>query len=130
MKAEIICCSCLKLIDVETAFCQHCGQPIGVMITIDPVQAILTEGILYEKASTSPRKLIVVIGMLLLWGSFFALGLCLIAREVYLEHLTDYDFKQWVGFIGITLYLAFSGIISFKTLINFHTYRKRNEPSV
>src|SRR5262245_17581054 len=49
-------------------FCRSCGMPLSNLAVTGPYESILARGFLYREATDSPRKLIVVLGMLLLWA--------------------------------------------------------------
>jgi hypothetical protein len=63
-----ICPACLEPNNVFEAFCQSCGSPIGGISTLDPIQSIQTQGFLFRKAVDERPRLIVVVGM---WILFF-----------------------------------------------------------
>lgn len=65
---EVVCPKCLLANATTAAFCADCGAPIGMVATIDPIQHIQAEGFAYRSAVEGPPKLIIVIGMWLIFG--------------------------------------------------------------
>jgi hypothetical protein len=63
-----VCPKCLLSNSPMAAFCADCGAPIGMVSTIDPIQHIRAEGFAYRSAVEGPPKLIIVIGMWLIFG--------------------------------------------------------------
>jgi hypothetical protein len=57
-----------------TNFCGTCGMPLSLIATIGPYETILARGFAYREATNNPRKLIVVIGMLMIFGPLFILA--------------------------------------------------------
>ena len=64
----VLCPKCLLSNSPAAAFCSDCGAPIGIVSAIDPIQHIYAEGFAYRSAVDGPPKLIIVIGM---WLMFF-----------------------------------------------------------
>jgi hypothetical protein len=64
----VLCPKCLLANPPTAAFCSDCGAPIGMVSTIDPIQHIQAEGFAYRSAVDSPPKLIIVVGMWLLFA--------------------------------------------------------------
>jgi len=69
---EDVCPACLHPFGPRTAFCSACGAPVGMVANIDPIQHIYSEGYGYRSAADGPPRLIVVIGI---WMLFFPLAL-------------------------------------------------------
>lgn len=64
---EITCISCLTQLKRSESFCHECGAPVGVTATLDPLQAIRAEGFLFRRALEGRPKLIVLVGIWLLY---------------------------------------------------------------
>jgi len=67
-EAGVVCPKCLLANSPSAAFCADCGAPIGMVAAIDPIQRIGAEGFAYRSAVDGPPKLVIVIGMWLLFG--------------------------------------------------------------
>ena len=66
--ALVVCPRCLLRNSPAAAFCKDCGAPIGMVSTVDPIQHILAEGFAYRSAVDGPPRLIVVVGIWLLFA--------------------------------------------------------------
>lgn len=64
----VLCPKCLLANSTAAAFCADCGAPIGMVSTVDPIQHIWAEGFAYRCAVDGPPKLIIVVGMWLIFG--------------------------------------------------------------
>jgi len=65
---SVLCTSCLFPNLPEISWCKRCGGPIGSTTSIVPTDAILTMGFVYRGAVEGRPKLLVVIGV---WVLFF-----------------------------------------------------------
>ena len=70
----VICPKCLLSNSTTAAFCADCGAPIGMVAAVDPIQQIQAEGFAYRSAVDGPPKLIILLGMWLLFGPMALLG--------------------------------------------------------
>ncbi len=70
----VICPKCLLSNSTTAAFCADCGAPIGMVAAVDPIQQIHAEGFAYRSAVDGPPKLIILIGMWLLFGPLALMG--------------------------------------------------------
>ena len=79
-----VCFSCMRPNDADARFCQYCNTPISQGSSNDPLQLAHTEGLIYRRAVESKPKLVVVLGV---WIIFFPgviaslIGVPLIAFE-------------------------------------------------
>ena len=64
----VVCPKCLLANSPAAAFCADCGAPIGMVATVDPLQHIYAEGFAYRSAVDGPPKLIVLVGMWLIFA--------------------------------------------------------------
>jgi len=69
----ILCPSCLTLNETHAASCAKCGAPIGVAATLDPLQQIHAEGFGFRSAAEGPPRLIVLIGIWMIFLPMFVL---------------------------------------------------------
>jgi hypothetical protein len=96
---SIICPSCQAVNRRFEAFCRQCGAPIGATATLDPLNVIRAETQLYDKVLESRPKLIVVIGV---WLLFFPILLVCLPGAIFLliEHSSAIGFVAfWFGII-------------------------------
>ncbi|MGI8786309.1 MAG: hypothetical protein ACR2HG_00925 [Pyrinomonadaceae bacterium] len=67
-KGSVLCLSCMKENDDGAIFCKYCNAPLSLTNNPDPLQRLATEGAIYSKAVEGKPKLIVLIGV---WVIFF-----------------------------------------------------------
>jgi hypothetical protein len=71
---RVLCPKCLLSNTPSAAFCADCGAPIGMVSTVDPMQLIQAEGFAYRSAVDGPPKLIVLLGMWVIFGPMLIAG--------------------------------------------------------
>lgn len=74
----VVCPKCLLRNSASVAFCADCGAPIGKVANVDPMQQIYAEGFGYRSAVEGPPKLIILIGMWLLFGPMAVIAVSMI----------------------------------------------------
>lgn len=62
---RLVCPKCLSPISGRESSCAQCRAPLGIL---GPYEQVLAVGSAYQKASSSPHKPIVVIGMWIIFG--------------------------------------------------------------
>ena len=109
-----LCVSCTAPNDPEAHFCLKCGAPLTAYSATGPLERILAEGFIYRQASERPRKLIVVLGVWMIFGVMSMQGFVI----------------AWVGwelgFVGLVsgvLLMAVAIIIIAKTTLNYLSRR-------
>ena len=111
-ESDNICCPhCLELNNPNSPNCVKCGGPLLAISTIGPFERIETHGFAQREAINRPKRLIVVIGVWLLW--FPALLACII--PVFLD--------PNAAFVLLPMSIL-PIIIIFKTTRNYVKYRK------
>ena len=63
-----LCRTCLEPNEPGATFCKDCGAPLSSYAATGPFETLLTEGHLYRQAAEHPQKLIVVLGMWVIFG--------------------------------------------------------------
>jgi len=81
--AGIVCPSCLLSNHPASPFCADCGAPIGNYAAIDPIQRIYAEGFAYRSAVTGPPKVIILIGMWLVFSPLLVMGCLGLISEIH-----------------------------------------------
>ena len=79
---NILCPSCGFSIDVNEVFCPKCEAPISLISNVDPMQIIRAEGLLIQRATERRPKLIVLIGVWILFFPFPIVGLLVVADVI------------------------------------------------
>jgi len=68
-----LCLNCLFPNEAATHFCVECGAPLTSYAATGPFEHLFAEGHAYRQAAERPRRLIVVLGIWLIFG-MLALG--------------------------------------------------------
>ena len=119
-KAErSVCPNCLLDNSSTAAFCTRCGAPIGMVANIDPMQSIQSEGFGYRSATEGPPKLIVLVGMWLLF-----VPLLLLAPFAWLSG-DAHNLPQTCFF---TLFALLAAAILFRTTRNYVVKSRPAQP--
>lgn len=115
-----LCLKCLVPNDVSAHFCSECGAPLSSYAATAPFEHILAEGHTYRQAAESPRSIIVVLGVWLIFGSMALLGIfqLLISREL-----------GAVSIIISAFLLLVSSAIIWKTTTNYLAWIRTREAS-
>ncbi len=109
------CPSCLAVNRPSEAFCHKCGAPIGAVATLDPLHVIRAESHLYRKALEGKPKLIVLIGV---WLLFLPMLLVCLPGAIYLL-ATHESSAEFVAFwFGIILSVV-SAVMLYRTTKNY-----------
>lgn len=119
----IVCPACAAFIGINEVFCPSCRAPISLLSNTDPLQRIQTEGFLYGKAVESKPKLIVLIGvwMLFLPAAFIcAMWALLVFSEGIGSGAVGFMFF-WVA-IAATLFFL---LIIYRVTKNYIKYEPR-----
>ncbi len=69
-----LCLRCLAPNDPSAHFCVQCSAPLTAYASTGPFEHLFAEGAVYREAAQHPKKLIVVIGMWLIFGMMFCAG--------------------------------------------------------
>jgi hypothetical protein len=94
---EHLCFSCGLPIGADDRFCRHCNMPVGILMGNDPLQSAHMDGVFYARAIDRRPKLVVVIGM---WVLFFPVAV--LAAFVVVALLVNFTQN---GFIGALIFL-------------------------
>jgi hypothetical protein len=89
-----LCLGCLSPNKAGTNFCAKCGAPLTSYASTGPLESLFAEGHVYRQAVSQPRRLIVVLGVWVIFGSMLLASVGLL-------------FLGWSGDMRITLIAAF-----------------------
>jgi hypothetical protein len=70
-----LCTSCMTPNEPTAHFCIKCGAPLSSFATFAPFERLFAEGFIYRQAVDSPRKMIVVLGIWLIFGTIGLSGI-------------------------------------------------------
>lgn len=63
-----LCLGCLHPNEPQTTFCAKCGAPLTSYAATGPFESLLAEGHVYRRAAEEPTRLVVVLGVWLIFG--------------------------------------------------------------
>jgi hypothetical protein len=112
-----LCVQCMTGNRPGSHFCRNCGAPLSSYAATGPFESLFAEGHLYRRAAEQPQRLIVVVGIWVIFG-LAAAGGTLMAVMTW---DTGNPFELLVG-LGLT---AVSVLLIWKTTKNY-----RNRPVV
>lgn len=69
-----LCTSCLQENDFGAVYCRHCNAALGLTENPDPLQRLSHEGVVYSKAVEGKPKLVVLIGVWLMFAPVFVVS--------------------------------------------------------
>lgn len=116
LESGVLCPSCLLANSSMAAFCGDCGAPIGMVSTIDPIQSIYAEGFAYRSAVEGTPRLIVVVGMWMLFGPLAVIAPILTFSNASTPDAVD--LLQPEG-IPLPLFVLGSAVILYRTTKNY-----------
>src|SRR5690349_8538637 len=74
-----LCVSCAVPNEPSAHFCAKCGAPLTSYASTGPFESIFAEGSVYRSAAERPQKLVVFLGMWLIFGLTALIGVIFIA---------------------------------------------------
>jgi len=106
-----LCRTCLAPNAPGATFCRDCGAPLSGYAATGPFESLLAEGHVYRSAVERPQKLIVLLGMWVIFGSAALAGLAILA-------LARHDLSPLALTIGSMIVVG-AAIILWRTTRNF-----------
>ena len=113
----IVCPSCAAPVGVNEVFCPVCRAPISLLANTDPLQRIYAEGYLYRKAVETKPKLIVVVGIWIIFAPVLLVALFIVISMIFNGMGSGFG-----GFIFFWIAVAlggFSAVILFRVTKNY-----------
>jgi len=119
---ETICPSCAGFISVNETFCPACSASIGLPLHNDPVLRLPTEGLAYGRAVQGKPKLVVVIGIWILFLPLLGMALSLLIMILFNGAGTGtIGFVMFLLIVGFTY---FAGMMLYRVTRNYFKYKK------
>jgi hypothetical protein len=109
-----LCLSCLAANEVSANFCAKCGAPLTSYASTGPFESLFAGGAVYRQAATHPRKLIVVVGVWLIFGTVILSGLTVLNGPLA---------GKYFGAAGGLVMIAVSGAMIWKTTRNYLAWK-------
>jgi len=113
-----LCLQCLAPNATTAHFCGECGAPLSAYAATAPFESLLAEGHAWRRATGNPRRLVVVLGMWILFGPMLAGSVWLLARgrEAGMQAVA-----------AAVFFLPVSVVVLWKTTRNYVTRGGRSE---
>lgn len=114
-----LCISCVAPNDPKAHFCDKCGAPLTSYAATAPFEHLFAEGHVYRQAAERPQRLIVVLGIWVIFGgmALAGLGMLIMGRELGAKYILGGLFMS-----GIAVALIW------KTTRNYLNRDKRSLP--
>src|SRR5258705_6327948 len=96
-----LCRICLEPNVPGATFCKDCGAPLSSYAATGPFESLFTEGHVYRQAAEHPQKLIVLLGMWVIFGGLEVVGVSLIVLN-FTKIGSLFYFVFGVGIVGIS----------------------------
>ena len=116
---KVVCQSCLHENKPGAAFCEKCNAPVGQHATTDPVQSAIAEGRSLSDGINRPVKLIIVIGIWLLFVPYVFIYLTIASVSIRDGDIFN-PFAIGFGLLGIAF-----GFLIVKTTRNYLKLKQR-----
>ena len=94
-----VCFSCMQPNEYGRQFCKFCNAPISQTTSNDPLQIAYGEGLAYRKAIEGKPKLIVVIGVWIIFFPTFVVSALAVLAELIDGHGTMGFVLFWFMFV-------------------------------
>lgn len=110
-KEEELCTQCMTGNRPGSHFCCKCGAPLSSYAATAPFEAIFAEGHAFRRAAEQPQRLIVVMGIWVIFGTM--------AFAAAVITFTSWDLGDRFGFLGGMGVLSVSVLLIVKTTKNY-----------
>jgi len=93
-----LCRTCLEPNEPGATFCKDCGAPLSGYAATGPFESLLAEGHAYRQAVEHPQKLVVFLGMWMIFGFMGCVG-----AFMFVLNLGQYE-SRWFGIMGLVMF--------------------------
>src|SRR5256885_15451031 len=95
---SIACPTCLTHHSRPKDFCENCGAPLGMMSTLDPINAIRAESFMLDRAVTMQRpKLIILVGIWILFLPALLIAFFIAGDQIFAGGAFGSFLFFWIG---------------------------------
>lgn len=119
----IVCLSCLKENDSAAVYCRYCNSALQVTNNPDPIQKLSHEGVVYSKAVEGKPKLVVLIGV---WLLFFPVLIFSLITAVSMAFEGERGSSGFIFFWFLVISAFFSLTMIYKVTKNYFKSKKKN----
>jgi hypothetical protein len=120
---QVVCPNCLEENESFQHFCVKCGAPISSISTVGPLERTLADGFMYRQAVAGRPKLIVVIGIWMMFLPVLIVSLSLLVM-ILIENFGGF-FRETGLAVVMSALLLVSFIILFRTTKNHFIARRK-----
>jgi membrane associated rhomboid family serine protease len=114
--------SCLTPNDPAAHFCTKCAAPLSSFASTGPFEHLFAEGSVYRAAAERPRKLVVVLGIWMIFGLMMLVGLFVIGMSLSSQDAA-FALKIFGALVGLAV-AAVSGTMIWRTTWNYLTRKQ------
>ena len=108
--------NCMAPNEPSAHFCTKCGAPLSSYASTGPFESLFAEGAVYRQAAGRPRKLIVVLGVWLIFIPMMLSGLAILNAGF-----------GFFGALGGVAIIAVSGAMIWKTTRNYLAWKQAHK---
>ena len=119
-----LCPGCLAPNDPSANFCVKCGAPLTPYAAIGPFESIQAQGYIYRRAAEQPARLIVVIGIWVIFGMMFLATLAYTIASHYSGRRINYGTA-----LIASILMVISPLIIWKTTHNYISAKRAGKKS-
>lgn len=123
-RETVLCPACLKENDNGSVFCRRCNAALGLTDNFDPLQRISHEGAVYSKAVEGKPKMVVLIGV---WLLFFPVLVFSAITAVSLAFAGEAGSLSFLLFWVLIIVSFFSLTMLFKVTRNYFSRSEKNK---
>lgn len=119
-----VCLTCLKENDGAAVYCRYCNSALSLTDNPDPLQKLSLEGVVYSKAVEGKPKLVVIIGV---WLLFFPV---LVFSSIAAVSMAFEGERGSIGFVLFWLLVVsafFSLTMIYKVTKNYFKSDEKND---
>ena len=98
-----LCTQCMTDNHPGSPFCQSCGAPLSSYAATAPFESLFAEGHVYRRAAEQPQRLIVVLGMWVIFGMTALGGVTITVMSWEMDSL--FGVLTGIGLLAISLFL-------------------------
>jgi ribosomal protein L40E len=99
IEEQELCAQCMTDNRPGTHFCRKCGAPLSSYAATGPFESLFAEGHVYRRATEQPQRLIVLLGIWLIFGSVALAGTMIAATS------WGFGLPFGVGLLSLSLFL-------------------------
>jgi hypothetical protein len=120
-----LCVSCVAPNESSAHFCAKCGAPLTSYASTGPFEHLFAEGSVYRQAAEQPQKLVVVLGIWLIFGMMTLVGIYIVVLSQTSQD-TAIPLKIFGALVGLAV-VAVSSTMIWKSTRNYLARKQVND---